>query len=355
MARGWQGRPTLRDVAGHAGVSVTTASVALNDKRDGIRVTDDTRARVRAAAAELGYTPNAVARDLRAQRSRTIGFLSEEVTTTPFAVSMLAAAQSEAARNGYLLSIVQLDEGGSPDAQRDAVDLLRQQQVAGVVYATMYHRVITPPPGLPDDAVFLNCRAADGNYVSIVPDEYHGAFAAVTELLEHGHRRIAFLDDSEHHEASGLRRQGYLDALAAYGIESDPQLCVEDLSYARGGKAVEPLLELPPSQRPTGLFCYNDRQAMGAYRAIRQRGLSIPRDISVVGFDDQEYIASELDPALTTMRMPHREMGAMAIRLLLQSESEPSQGRADDGAPGVRLTPVPLIRRDSVGPPRPEA
>ena len=351
MAREWQARPTLGDVAARAGVSKTTASVALNDKRDGIRVTDETRDRVRAAAAELGYTPNAMARDLRARRSRTIGFLSEDVTTTPFAVGMLDAAQKEAARSGYLLSIVQLDEGGSAEAQWDAIDLLRQQQVTGLVYATMYHRVLTPPPGLPDDAVFLNCRAADGNFISIVPDEQQGAFAAVTELLEHGHRRIGFLDDSEHHEASLLRRKGYVAALAAYGIDVDPRLCVEDLSYARGGRAIEPLLDLPTDQRPTALFCYNDRQAMGAYRAIRLRGMSIPRDISVVGFDDQEYIASELDPPLTTMQVPHRAMGAMAIHLLLGSDSESSRGGGQDRAADVRLVPVPLIRRDSVGPP----
>jgi LacI family transcriptional regulator len=351
MARGWQARATLGDVAARAGVSKTTASVALNDKRDGIRVTDDTRERVRAAAAELGYTPNAMARDLRARRSRTIGFLSEDVTTTPFAVGMLDAAQKEASRSGHLLSIVQLDEGGSSEAQWDAIDLLRQQQVAGIVYATMYHRVLAPPPGLPDDTVFLNCRAAEGNFISIVPDEYQGAFAAVTELLEHGHRRIGFLDDSEHHEASTLRRQGYMDALAAYGLEANPRLCVEDLSYARGGKAIEPLLDLPPSQRPTGLFCYNDRQAMGAYRAIRKRGLTIPRDISVVGFDDQEYIASELDPPLTTMQVPHRAMGAMAIHILLQNDSVPAASPAHERTPGVRLVPVPIIRRDSVGPP----
>lgn len=353
MAREWKPRPTLGDVAARAGVSKTTASVALNDKRDGIRVTDDTRERVRAAAAALGYTPNAMARDLRARRSRTIGFLSEDVTTTPFAVGMLDAAQKEAARSGYLLSIVQLDEGGSAEAQWDAIDLLRQQQVAGIVYATMYHRVLTPPPGLPEDAIFLNCRAAEGSFTSIVPDEYQGAFAAVTELLEHGHRRIGYLDDSEHHEASILRRRGYVDALAAYGIEADPRLCVEDLSYAQGGRAIEPLLDLPPDQRPTGLFCYNDRQAMGAYRAIRKRGLAIPRDISVVGFDDQEYIASELDPPLTTMQVPHRAMGAMAIHIILESDGEPARDADVDHTSDVRLTPVPLIRRESVGPPPP--
>ena len=340
-------RPTLKDVARRAGVSVTTASVVLSDKRDGVRVTEATRERVQATAAELGYAPNIVARGLRQRRSTTIGFLSDEVTTTPFAVAMLAAAQEEASRHGYLLFVVQLDEGSPPDVRRRAVDVLLQQQVAGVIYATMYHRIVTPPPGLPAEAVFLNAQADAGDYVSIVPDDYHGAVAAVTALLEHGHRRIAFLDDATRPVASRLRLRGYVDALAAYGVEADPRLHIETDPFVRGGLEAGRFLDLPGDIRPTALFCYNDRQAMGAYRAARHRGLVIPRDLSVVGFDDQEYIASELDPGLTTMRLPHREMGRLAIQVLLGRQ----QDSGESAAPAqreVRRVPVELVARESV-------
>lgn len=348
MTDGWPQRPTLKDVARRAGVSVTTASVVLNDKREGVRVTDATRQKVQAAAGALGYAPNNVARGLRTRSSRTIGFVSDDVTTTPFAVSMLAAAQEEASRHDHLLFVVQLGEDAPDEVRRRAVDLLHQQQATGVVYATMYHRIVTPPPGLPARTVFLNAQAASGNHVSIVPDDYQGAHDAVSELLVHGHRRIAFLDDSTRPVASGLRYRGYLDALAAHGVEADPRLHLEAAPFVRGGLEAGRFFDLPERERPTGLFCYCDRQAMGAYRAARQRGLAIPRDLSVVGFDDQEYIASELDPGLTTMRLPHREMGRLAIRLLL---GDPGQATAAD-VPDVRRMHVDLVRRDSVAAPR---
>ena len=139
------------------------------------------------------------------QETRTIGFISDEVTTTPYAVSMLAAAQDEAADNGYLLFVVNL----GPNAP-----LALQQQVGHFIYGCMYHRVIDPPRGLPADAVFLNCEAGGGRHRSIVPDERLGAYEVVAELIKAGHRRIAFLDDHNHPPASLLRFDGFRAALA---------------------------------------------------------------------------------------------------------------------------------------------
>jgi LacI family transcriptional regulator len=339
-------RPTLKDVARSAGVSVTTAHVALTDQREGSRVREDTRDRVKRVAEDLGYQPNILARNLKTRRTSTIGFISDEVTTTPFAVSMLGAAQDEAARHGHLLVVVNLGVNAPLAVQTRALDLLLQQQVGAVIYACMYHQVVTPPKGLPARTVFLNAAASAGGYRGIVPDDHQGARDAVRELIDAGHRRIGFLDDERHPIASGLRHRGYLDALLEAGITPDPQLHLQAPPLVRGGVQITRFLDLPPGRRPTAVFCYNDRQAMGAYRAARHRGLTIPDDLSIVGFDDQEYIASELDPPLTTVRLPHREMGRLAVHMLLDDQDDDQRAGGD-----VVKVPCQLIRRDSVAPP----
>jgi LacI family transcriptional regulator len=342
-------RPTLKDVARAAGVSVTTVSVVLNDKHDGVRVPPATRERVRQVAEELGYRPNQMARGLRQRTSRAIGFLSDEVTTTPFAVGMLAAAQETAAEQGYLLFVVNvLRDNGSARLQ-PALDLLVEHQVTQFVVASMYHRAVEPVETLPPSTVFLNAFPVGAAYASIVPDERTAARTAVTELFEHGHRRVAFLDDSAGTVASPLRYQGYLDAHAELDLEPDPRLHLTLPPATPGASHGDGLLDLPDDVRPTGIFCFNDRAAMGLYRAARARGLRIPDDLSVIGFDDQEYIAPELEPALTTMRLPHQEMGRLAIAAVLgldENRAASDPGGDEDGQ--ISLVECPLIRRDSV-------
>ena len=342
-------RSTLKDVAERANVSVTTVSVVLNGRQDGIRVPDATRERVRRAAEELDYQPNQTARNLRQRSSRTIGFVSDEVTTTPFAVSMLSAAQQAAAENGHLLFVVNLGHVVRADVQRDAIETLLQHQVTGMVFACMYHQEIEPPATLPDSTVFLNCRALSGPFRSIVPAEQDAAAAAVRVLLEAGHRRIGYLDDTAPVAASRLRLQGYLSALREYDVTPDPRLHLVTQATVLGGVNGGVLLDLPADVRPTAIFCFNDRMAMGLYRAVRHRGLSVPRDLSIVGFDDQEYIASELDPPLTTMRLPHAEMGRLAIEAALDLDTEYGKWkRGPTKGSSVAMLDCPVVRRESV-------
>lgn len=347
-------RPTLKDVAVEAGVSITTASVVLNEKRDGVRVSEDTRERVRRAADHLGYRVNQMARGLRQRSSHAIGFLSDRVTTTPFAVEMLAAAQDVAARHGYLLFVVNMSEDGDDGGVRleQAMDQLVAHQVSTFVVAGMHHRAVEPAPGLPPSTVFVNAFATHGPFRSIVPDERAAARVAVAELLGQGHRRVAYLNDDSGAVAAGLRLQGYLDAHREFGLEPDPRLHVLVPPAVRGGVLGGELIDLPEGTRPTAIFCFNDRAAMGVYRAARRRGLRVPDDLSVVGFDDQEYIASELDPPLTTMRLPHREMGQLAIETVLGFDTTYAgwQPRADGAS--IALVECPLVRRDSVAAPR---
>jgi LacI family transcriptional regulator len=337
--------PGIKDVATAAGVSPSTVSVVLNDV-DGARVAEETRRRVVEAAERLGYQPSPLARGLRTRRTQTIGFVSDVIATTPYAGQLIQGAQDAAWQAGMLLLLV--NTGGDQELERHAIRTLLHRHVDGIVYASMYHRVLEVPPvrrGFP--LVVLDARPAQGAFPYVVPDEVAGGAAAVTELLEQGHRRIGFVADWYDIPAVEGRLQGYRQSLASYGVPFDPALVLREEPGAHGGhRGVSRLLELP--DLPTAVFCFTDSMAMGAYRAVADRGLRVPDDFSVVGYDDHPLIASSLAPGLTTVALPHYEMGVWAVRTLLELTEDPA-GATDRRL--EKLMPCPLVRRDSVGPP----
>ncbi|MGS2648838.1 substrate-binding domain-containing protein [Streptosporangium sp. LJ11] len=336
-------RPRIKDVARLAGVGTTTVSVVLNNV-DGVRVGAETRQRIIDAAEQLGYTSDPIARSLRTRRTQTIGFVSDVIATTPFAGRMIQGAQETAWQAGYLLVLV--NTGGDRDVQERTVSELLKRQVDGVLFATMYHQEVELPAALAKvKTVLLDASPLGTDLPHVVPDERGGALAAVGELISAGHRRIGFATEALPVPAAGRRLEGYAQALKPAGIAWDPALVIAEHGDTAGGyRAAHRLLALP--EPPTAIFCYNDRMAMGCYRAAAERGVSIPRDLSVVGYDNQDLIAPELFPALTTVALPHYEMGAWAARALLDLiEDNP---RDEDSR---HLMPCPLIRRDSVGPP----
>jgi LacI family transcriptional regulator len=325
---------------------VTVASHVLNDV-SGARVADATRARVRRTAAELSYSPNRVARGLRLQRTNTIAMISDEIATTPYAGKIVLGAQDTAHARGWTLML--LNTGGNRDLEDRELDLLDQYQVEGVLYAAMWHQVVEVPARLAGhQVVLLNARTADATPPAVVPDEHLGARVAVDELIRQGHRRIGFANGGDDIPATVGRLSGYREALKLAGIRFNSSLVVTDEGEALGGyRAVKELLARKP--RPTAIFCFNDRMAMGAYRAIAEMGLRIPEDCSVVGFDNQEIVAEGLFPALTTVALPHYEMGAWAVDALI--------GRIEDGGQQLSgttypvLLPCPLVSRASIAPP----
>jgi len=341
-------KATIRDVAAAAGVSVTTVSHVLNEV-DRARVAEDTRARVREAAEALSYTPSPLAKGLRTRRTKTIGLLSDHIATTPHAGKIILGAQETGLRRGWVLLVFNT-EGDPVTEQREASAML-QYEVEGVLYASMYHRVAEPPAALRGvPVVMLDARSEDPAIPAVVPDEVTGGRTAVTEVLRAGHRRIGFATSRDDIPATHGRLTGYQDALHAAGIGFDPRLVVAGESEfgPRGGyQAARTLLSLPDP--PTALFCFNDRMAMGAYRAAAELGLRIPADLSVIGFDNQEIIADGLYPGLTTVALPHYEMGQWAMRTLLRLIESPGRGRK--ASTGPHLMPCPLVRRDSIGPP----
>lgn len=331
----------MQDVADLAGVSRTTVSFVINQVPDA-NIPEETQARVRTAVAELNYRPNAIARGLRAQRTHTIGFISDVVATTPYAGNMIQGAQDFAWENNNIILLV--NTGNNQDMKHKAVDVMLQRQVDGIIYATMYHREVHPPESIRQvPAVLLDCFNGDHSLPSVIPDEVLGGRQATAYLLQKGHRRVGFVCDFAPVQAKHGRFQGYQQALAQYGIAFDANLVREGESLTSGGyKATMEIMQQPDP--PTALFCYNDRMAMGAYDALRKLGLSIPGDVAVVGFDNQELIAAHLYPALTTMKLPHYEMGQWAVEHLLHliDHSEARQETAVQ-----HIIPCPIIERES--------
>lgn len=332
-------------MAERANVSVTTVSHVLNDVA-GARVNEETRRRVQAAARQLGYAPNRLARGLRLRRTHTLALLSDHIATTPHAGRLILGAQETAGARGWTLML--FNTGGDASTEERAVRAILAQQVDGVLYACMYHRIVRVPSTLEQiPLVLVDARAAGAGPPAVVPDEVRGGREATEELLRHGHRRIGFALNRDDIPATHGRLAGYRAALAAAGIPDDSDLVVAEASEAVGGYVASRRL-LALADRPTALFCFNDRMAMGAYRAAAELGLRIPHDLSVIGFDNQPDIADGLYPALTTMQLPHYEMGVWGVVRLLALIEAPDAPR---GGAAVELMACPLVRRASVGPP----
>jgi len=326
---------TIKDVAKKAGVSFKTVSRVLNNDT---AVRDSTRAKVLAAIEALDYQPNIMARSLRSQRTHTIGFLTDSIATTPYAGQILQGAQDLAWEHNILLLTVTTN--GDQEMKQTAVTTLLNRQVDGLIYATMYHREVHPPENIREaPAVLLDCFIADQSLPSVVPDEVAGGREAVEYLIKKGHRRIGFICDETDVPAKIGRLRGYKEALATHDIPFESTLVHTGTSMQKGGYDCAMSIMQQPNP-PTALFCYNDRMAMGAYDALRKLKLSIPDDVSVVGFDNQELIAAHLYPPLTTMELPHYQMGQWATLHLLDLIKEPAAQTAVQ-----QKLPCPLVER----------
>ena len=332
----------IREVAKAAGVSVTTVSHALNDATSS-RVNPQTQQHVRAVAKDLGYAPNRLASGLRNQRSQILGLVSDEITTTPFAGAMIRGAQDAAYERGYVLMVV--NSGRDLELENREIRTLQQHQVDGIVYARMYHQGVSLPEELGSlPTVLLDAVTADRSISSVVPDEVAAAETAVEALVTAGHTRIGMLGNGDDIPATHGRLQGFRNALDRHGLEFTPELVTAGVADTAGGReAALELLQLP--ERPTGLFCFSDRVAMGAYQAAAALGLRIPEDVSIVGTDNLELIAAALWPGLTTVALPHYEMGRWAVTRLLDDIEGPATEAVQE------KFSCPLIERGSVGPP----
>ena len=197
---------TLQDVAKAAGVSIATASWAINDNKDA-RIPQETRQRVRKVALSLGYRQNALARGLARGQSDSIGFISDGVATSPFAGQVIRGAQDEAWQNGKILLVV--DTNGDKRIEKETFAFMMERQVEGIVYSTWVHHAVEPPKELRQvNSVLVNCFDRRRQYPAVVPNEIQGGRSATEILLKAGHRRIAFVNDIDSSPAASRRMSG---------------------------------------------------------------------------------------------------------------------------------------------------
>jgi LacI family transcriptional regulator len=329
----------MSDVAKLAGVSRTTVSFVLNDV-DGGGISEGTKERVREVARELGYRLNAGAKALRDRRTHTIGFITDEIASTPFAGNIIKGAQEVAWEAGKILLIVNTDR--NPKIHASAVEMMLERRVDGIIYAAMSHEAVRPPVD-PEEVplVLLNCYSEDRSCSSVVPDEVSGGRKATEALISKGHEKIAFINLFHGMPATAGRLKGYKLALSDHGLPFDESLVSYGASEADDGyRRAGELLQSPDP--PTAVFCGTDRLAMGAYEAFKEEGLKIPEDIAVVGFDNQEIIAAYLKPSLSTVALPHREMGLWAVKHLIE------QVERDDIEPVQHVVDCPYVERESL-------
>jgi LacI family transcriptional regulator len=341
-------RVTLADVARQAGVSQTAASFVLSGRRQDMRISAEVEQRVLRAVRETGYRPNIVSRSLRTGTSHTLAFVSDAVSTTPFAGHLIWGAIDAARERGHLLLIAETE--GDPELEQQLIGAMHDRQVDGVVLASMYTRKLMPPEGLLDGpAVLLNALPAGRSAIpSVVPDEAEAGRTAARVLLDAGHRDGICLIGAgpagaktpRDSVAAVERLQGILTELRGAGVHITGAVGCGDWQPDQGFEATRQLLARNP--RPSALICFNDRLALGAYQALADAGLEVPADISVISFDDDVF-ASWIRPQLTTVALPHYELGRAAVRLLLDQISGGGQQK-----PGIHRVSMPLRERSSV-------
>ena len=336
-------RVTMTDVAREAGCSQATVSFVLN-RAPGVRISDDMRARVIEAARALNYATTALAhRDPSPGTEEGFtGFVVDQLATSPEAVVAIDGARSALGASGGVVMAAQTMNDAETEAR--TVGMMVRMGARALIYMTIFTRRVVLPDWAGSLAVpmtLLNCYTDDGAFPAVVPAEAAAGQRATRHLVDQGHRRIATITGEPWMEATQDRLRGYRRALALAGLTPDTALEERgNWAASSGYEATVRLLELP--DRPTAIFCQNDRMAIGCFEALKEAGLRIPQDMSVVGFDDEE-IARHLHPQLTTLVLPQRAMGVWAVEHL----AEPGQR----GPYPVAKLDCRLIERRSVAAP----
>ena len=332
------GPATLRDVARVAGVHPGTVSRALNPQTRGL-VNERTARRVLDAAKELGYRPNPIARGLRTNRSNTIGVLVPDLMNPLFA-AVVRGIEDGLREGGYIPLIANTDNDA--DRERIAYEAMSARQVDGFIAATARrdHWLLADQVRTGVKVVLVNRRVDSDALPAVTGDDLAGIKLAVDHLVSLGHRRIAHLAGSQALYTGWSRHRGFLAAMEASGLELDPDLIVfsEAFTEREGARCCAELLA---GRRDfTAIVAGNDLLALGCYDAFERHGLRCPDDMSVVGYNDMPFV-DRFRPPLTTVRVPHYELGATAAQLMLE------QLRAADPPPRQLLLAPELVVRGS--------
>lgn len=331
---------TLQEVARRAGVHAGTASRALNPATQGL-VSEATLRKVQHAARALNYRPNPMAQGLKTNRSMMIGIVIPDLTN-PLFPPIVRGADFELARAGYTTLIADTDN--DPARERDSFEALQTRQVDGLIVASARRDddtiQATHRAGIP--LVLINRRDEHTQLPVVLGDDGHGIELAMRHLFDLGHRRIGHIAGPSSISTGALRARAFRQWMFELGGELDDTFNGEVNTYSieEGARVAHEILG---RARPTAILAGNDQIAVGVLDALRERRLRCPEDVSVVGYNDMPLM-DKLSPAVTTVRVPHAEIGAEAARLLIRR----LETKADD-ARTVSL-PVQLVVRDSTGP-----
>ena len=329
---------TIEDVAKLAGVSIATVSRAIRTPE---KVAESTRKKVTAAIARTGYIANAMAQNLRMQRSRMVMVLTESIADPNFP-GVLIGLERCANERGYGVLIGNTE--GSPALEENHLRFLSSGMVDGLILLTGHLPVVGWPKSPvsafpPMIAATRPVSRSDVTYVGV--DDVLASKMATEYLVSLGHRRIVFVASADSDAVSDLRREGYVQGLAEANRRLEPW-CVDGGGSSEGGKAAVERLFIKDTL-PTAFFCYNDNTAIGVISALQLRGYRVPEDFSVIGFDDIPF-ANNITPALTTIRQPRNQIGELAMKLLLDRLTEATP------VTGETLLHGDLVVRESCGP-----
>lgn len=332
-------RVTMSDVAKKAGVSLMTVSRVINHKDD---VNSETRQRVMQVIEELDYRPSAIARSLATQQTRTIGLVIPDVSN-PFFADITRGIEQLAYAQGYHVFLCNTEE--DPARELALIESLEEKRVDGLVLCSsrLSEALLADLlPRLP--AVVLINRTIsiddDDPFPSVILDDEHGGWLATNHLIQRGHSRIGLLAGPANSFSGQGRHTGYLTAMAAAGLSSQPGWIVNCQPSVEGGYlAARSLLHQHPEL--TALFCYNDLVSVGALQACSELSRRIPQDLMVVGYDDIP-LAALVSPTLTTCRVQRRELGALAVDALLERLRD-----CTEGCKQIVLQPDLVIRQSA--------
>jgi len=329
---------TIQDVAAAAGVSTQTVSRVINAKPD---IAEVTRECVMEAVRQLGYRPNSVARSLVSSRTHTLGVIASPLGD-PFRAEVVRSAEREARQRGYVCIITFGD--GTSETVRRMCHLLEERQVDGLLLLT--------PGSVPHDTIDIRLPAValafpvlNGMVTNVDVDNVDGGYQAAAHLTDLGHRRICVVVGPDGWKASADRTEGARRALAAVGVSLDPSRIevAEDWTLDAGYTAASALMERHPDT--TALFCQNDLLAIGALRLLRERGRSVPGDVSVIGYDDMP-ICLYTSPSLSTVRQPRETLGRLLVQLLVDAIEQQTHSGQD-----VQVRAEVMPRESTAAPP----
>ena len=317
---------TIRDVAHLAHVSTATVSHVLNNTR---AVSDRAKNRVIAAIAQLNYQPNAVARSLRMSATLTIGLIVPDVEI-PFYARVARCIEAAANDVGY--NVILCNSGWSLSRELLYLDNLLARQIDGLICISlsMTNEHVAPLLKRHTPVVWFEQTRSGGQFDAVITNNFKGAYVATAHLIAQGHRRIGCILGIEHSQLTVDRLTGYRQALKDNGLSFDEALlCSGDYTPPTGLVAANRLLAL--REPPSAIFAYNDMMALGAMQAINERGLQVPDDIAIIGFDGVA-LTEYTSPPLSTVEQPIPEMSRLAISMLLD--------RINDRAPMDARTAV---------------